>query len=372
MFHSILAPLSAVSATGLTASAEHAASGSDFALVLAVLFFALVLLVALVALMLVSQWKIYRKAGESGWASLVPFYNIAVLLRIVKKPVWWLVLLMFVPVVNLVLLLIVMRRLAASFGRGRWFTVGMVFLPFIFYPILAFGEATYTSIYPEPLPATEAIKWSLATAMLFCLFEFAFFSSAFSSVGSSAPLTVLSSDYGYATDGRYVYKNDVPIHGADAGSFEVKENGYATDYHAVYYFGDRIPGADPDTFSLIGDGAYAKDASFVYDGKDIVAQADPATFTHIANTGYAKDATHVFDGVSVIPGADVATFQSLDSGYSKDANHVYYYSSDGEGDTQVIGADPETFKAVDDPTGDYRFDAKDKRAHYRMGEEVSV
>jgi hypothetical protein len=65
-----------------------------------------------------------------------------VVLTIVGRPGWWLVL-YFIPLVNIVIAIIVVVDLARSFGQGGWFAVGMIFLPFVFYPILGFGSSRY-------------------------------------------------------------------------------------------------------------------------------------------------------------------------------------------------------------------------------------
>lgn len=98
----------------------------------------LVLIVVLVAAM----WKIFTKAGKPGWASIVPFYNIIVLLEIVGRPLWWIVMLL-IPLVNLVFVFIIAIDLAKSFGKGTGFAMGLIFLSPIFYPILGFGSARY-------------------------------------------------------------------------------------------------------------------------------------------------------------------------------------------------------------------------------------
>lgn len=96
----------------------------------------------ILALMIASFWKVFTKAGKPGWASLIPIYNIVVMLEIVGKPVWWL-LLMFIPIVGLVIWIIVLHNLSLSFGQGTGFTIGLIFLGIVFYPILAFGDAQY-------------------------------------------------------------------------------------------------------------------------------------------------------------------------------------------------------------------------------------
>jgi Family of unknown function (DUF5684) len=100
-----------------------------------------------VVLMIAAMWKLFEKAGEPGWAAIVPIYNIIVLLKIVGKPAWWIVLLL-IPLVNLIVAIIVLIALAKSFGKGAGFAIGLLILPFIFYPMLAWGDAKYLG--PQP------------------------------------------------------------------------------------------------------------------------------------------------------------------------------------------------------------------------------
>ncbi|MFA5009976.1 MAG: DUF5684 domain-containing protein [Patescibacteria group bacterium] len=97
---------------------------------------------AIGALMLVSTWVIFTKANKPGWAAIIPFYNIYVALEMIGKPWWWL-LLLFVPFVNIVIAIWMCRELARVFGQDVAFTVGLVFLSFIFMPLLAFGDYKY-------------------------------------------------------------------------------------------------------------------------------------------------------------------------------------------------------------------------------------
>jgi hypothetical protein len=90
-----------------------------------------------------SQWKIYKKAGWEGWTSIVPFYNIIVLLDIVGKPAWWIILLL-VPGVNIIFAIWIVNLLSKSFGKDEGFTFGLLVLPFIFYPMLGMSKAAYS------------------------------------------------------------------------------------------------------------------------------------------------------------------------------------------------------------------------------------
>ena len=105
----------------------------------------LIVNIAIALLMVISIWKVFIKAGQPGWAAIVPIYNMYVLLKIAGKPGWW-ILLLFVPVVNLVISIIALLGLAENFGKGAGFAIGLLFLPIIFYPILAFGSATYQPV----------------------------------------------------------------------------------------------------------------------------------------------------------------------------------------------------------------------------------
>ena len=87
-------------------------------------------------------WKLFTKAGKPGLASLVPVHNIVVTLEIVGRPLWW-IFLFFVPLVSFVVMVVLCFDLAKRFGKSNAFGFGLLFLGFIFYPILAFGRAQY-------------------------------------------------------------------------------------------------------------------------------------------------------------------------------------------------------------------------------------
>jgi hypothetical protein len=106
-----------------------------------------VLWLALAVFGIVCLWKIFAKAGQPGWAAVIPIYNTYVLLKVASKPGWWLIL-FFVPLVNLVIMILADIGLAKNFGPGAGFAVGLILLPIIFLPILAFGSATYRAGAP--------------------------------------------------------------------------------------------------------------------------------------------------------------------------------------------------------------------------------
>ena len=97
---------------------------------------------AVILFYVAAMWKVFEKAGKPGWASIIPIYNAIVILDIASKPIWW-ILLYLIPIVNIVVSIKVTHNLSKNFGHDVGFTLGLIFLPFIFWPILAFGDSQY-------------------------------------------------------------------------------------------------------------------------------------------------------------------------------------------------------------------------------------
>lgn len=100
---------------------------------------------------LVCMWIVFRKAGKPGWAAIVPFYNLYVLFDIT----WgsgMRFLLLLIPIYNIILGIQTQVRLAKAFGKSGGFAAGLVFLPYIFIPLLAFGKETYQGVPVKAAP----------------------------------------------------------------------------------------------------------------------------------------------------------------------------------------------------------------------------
>lgn len=362
-------PAALVAAAGMA----HQVSESDVAagIVILILIATLVAL-ALSALTIVSLWKVFKKAGMPGWASIVPFYNTVKELEMVQKPYWWSIMIV-IPFVNFFFAIILTRRLAAVFGKGAWFTVGLLFLPFIFFPILAFGDSVYTRPVEPARPMSNAVQWSLISMGAFFFIMLLITSGNASS--NRSQLSIISQDAStsgtFATDGVNVYYNDSVMYGADPDSFKILGRYYEKDNNAVYAGEQPLPNANPHTFHVLADDMYAEDGVHVYFMGDTVTGADPNSI-QVADpigSGYALDAQHVYYGKDEIPNADTTSFSVFSDGYyAKDANTVYYNG------VQIPGADAATFKSLwsDDPNVSISeaYDAYDKNHHYMNGEIV--
>ena len=94
-------------------------------------------------LAIIGGWKTFEKAGQPGWAILIPFYNAYILLKIAGRPGWWLVL-YFIPLVNVVITIVVAIDVAKAFGQSTMFGFFLLFLFCgIGYLILGFGNYHY-------------------------------------------------------------------------------------------------------------------------------------------------------------------------------------------------------------------------------------
>ena len=101
---------------------------------------------ALIILMIAGLWKTFSKAGQPGWAAIIPIYNLIVLCQVAGRPIWWfLLLLICFPIFYIIICIDIAKR----FGKGGGFAVGLIFLPFIFFPMLGFGSAQYQGGAPS-------------------------------------------------------------------------------------------------------------------------------------------------------------------------------------------------------------------------------
>lgn len=114
--------------------------GSMLASGFAIVYF--LIMVAILVLVIVAQWKIFTKAGEPGWACIVPIYNLYILYKI-SFGNGWLGLLNLIACIAPIMNIICMVKLAKAFNKGTGFTLGLIFLPFIFMLILGFGSDQY-------------------------------------------------------------------------------------------------------------------------------------------------------------------------------------------------------------------------------------
>ena len=98
--------------------------------------------IGFIVLILASMWKIFAKMTQPGWYGIIPIFNYCVIAKQAGKDWWW-GLLPLVPCIGIIFLIILLNELSKLFGKGIGYTVGLIILPVIFLPMLAFGSAEY-------------------------------------------------------------------------------------------------------------------------------------------------------------------------------------------------------------------------------------
>ncbi|MBE9468541.1 MAG: signal peptidase I [Bacteroidetes bacterium] len=98
--------------------------------------------VLILAFKIITLWFLFEKGGEAGWISFIPIYNTITIIRIAGKPWWW-IFLLFIPIVNIVFLVLIYDGLSKSFEKTSGFTVGLFFLTIIFMAIIAFDKSKF-------------------------------------------------------------------------------------------------------------------------------------------------------------------------------------------------------------------------------------
>ena len=95
-----------------------------------------------VIISIVSMWKVFTKAGQPGVFSIIPIFNIVIMFKIAGlNP--WMILLLFIPFVNIVVAIRLYVKIAEAFGKDGGFAVGLILLGIVFFPILAFDDSIY-------------------------------------------------------------------------------------------------------------------------------------------------------------------------------------------------------------------------------------
>lgn len=134
---------------------------------------------ALLSIFNVFAWKLYEKAGFKGWMSAVPYYNLFILLKIIKKPWWWLAL-MIVPFLNIFVYWLMLIELVRCFGKEDFHQhLAAAAIPYIYLPRVASQNLKYldpaTTVRPKKSQMREwldAIVFAVVAASIIRMFLF--------------------------------------------------------------------------------------------------------------------------------------------------------------------------------------------------------
>ena len=102
----------------------------------------LLIWLAIIVIFVAGMWMTFVKAGQPGWAAIIPIFNIYIMLKVAGRPGWWLILYL-IPVVNLVVIIIVYNDIAKSFGHGLLMTLLLFFISPVAFCVIGFGGSQY-------------------------------------------------------------------------------------------------------------------------------------------------------------------------------------------------------------------------------------
>lgn len=108
-------------------------------------FIMVVFFIGVIIINVVAMFRLFETAGEEGWMSLIPILNMAIMLKINNRPMYW-ILFMFIPVVGSIIGILMYVEFAQSFNKSALYGLGVAFIPMVFLPMLAFSDPVYTPI----------------------------------------------------------------------------------------------------------------------------------------------------------------------------------------------------------------------------------
>src|SRR5207247_9844599 len=86
--------------------------------------------------------KFFSRAGQPGWAAIIPIVNTYFVCKVAGRPGWW-VILMFIPFVNFIIAIILCIDIAKSFGKRVGFGFGMLLMSFFIFSLLGLSYARF-------------------------------------------------------------------------------------------------------------------------------------------------------------------------------------------------------------------------------------
>ncbi|MDX1829122.1 MAG: signal peptidase I [Lutibacter sp.] len=150
-------------------------------------------------------WKLYKKAGKKSWQAIVPIYNAIVLMRIINRPVWW-VILLFIPIINLLMFPVIWVETSRSFGKNKSVDtiLAIILLGFYNFYLNYFAEVTY--IENRSLkPRTEFGEWvsSIVFAIVAATLVHTYFMQPYTIPTSSLEKSLLVGDFLFVSKFHY-------------------------------------------------------------------------------------------------------------------------------------------------------------------------
>ena len=150
-------------------------------------------------------WKLYIKAGRKAWEAFVPVYNGVVLMKIINRPWWW-VILLFLPIVNLIMLMVVWVETARSFGKNTYLDTFLAIITLGFYNYYLNYIADVEYVKDRDLqPKSGSGEWtsSILFAIVAATIVHTYFIQPFTIPSSSLEKSLLVGDFLFVSKFHY-------------------------------------------------------------------------------------------------------------------------------------------------------------------------
>ncbi|WOD42722.1 signal peptidase I [Hwangdonia lutea] len=156
-------------------------------------------------------WKLYIKAGRQAWEAFVPVYNGVILMKIINRPWWW-VILLFLPIVNLIMLMVVWVETARSFGKNTYLDTFLAIVTLGFYNFYLNYIADVAYVKDRSLqPKSGSGEWtsSILFAIVAATIVHTYFIQPFTIPSSSLEKSLLVGDFLFVS--KFHYGARVPM-----------------------------------------------------------------------------------------------------------------------------------------------------------------
>lgn len=150
-------------------------------------------------------WKLYIKVGRQSWEAFVPVYNGVVLMKIINRPWWWIILL-FLPIVNLIMLIVVWVETARSFGKNTYLDTFLAVVTLGFYNYYLNYVAKVEYVKDRALqPKSGSGEWtsSILFAIVAATIVHTYFIQPFTIPSSSLEKSLLVGDFLFVSKFHY-------------------------------------------------------------------------------------------------------------------------------------------------------------------------
>ncbi|MCF7561049.1 signal peptidase I [Sabulilitoribacter multivorans] len=156
-------------------------------------------------------WKLYIKAGRQAWEAFIPVYNGVVLMKIINRPWWWIII-MFLPIVNLIMLIVVWVETARSFGKNTYLDTFLAVVTLGFYNFYLNYVADVTYVKDRDVnPKSSSGEWtsSILFAIVAATIVHTYFIQPFTIPSSSLEKSLLVGDFLFVS--KFHYGARVPM-----------------------------------------------------------------------------------------------------------------------------------------------------------------